>query len=494
STPIHPFPLSELASQAGSNLARNMVALGATARLFRLPLDPFLKEVERRFQSKGERIVHINCEAARLGYDAMAQHADNLAQTLAVPQDARDGSVSSTMLLATGNEAIAYGALVGGCRFFSGYPITPATPILEWLAKRLPEFGGTVVQAEDEIAALCMVIGAGYAGVRAMTATSGPGISLMTESFGLAAMTETPVVIVNVQRPGPSAGQPTKHEQSDIEHVVYAGHGDLSRIVLSPGTVSDCFEDAWRAFNLAERYQCPVFILLDQDLALRKQTIAPFPLNEVRIDRGRILDEEGLRRLEESGAVYERFALTPDSISPRVLPGTPGGVHIVSGDEHFPSGKIDVFDPKVRAQMAAKRVNKLKTVPDELRGCVIHGNPAAEAALVTIGSVTGVGMEACQILESRTGLSWKVVQLRLIHPFPARQFLEAVQNTRVIVVVDQNVGGQLKRLIFAQGLPLPHVTGVRKHDGEPYRPDELANDVQKELKEIGEGTGSKIPI
>lgn len=279
------LPLKSTASTIGSSIMRNMVVLGVIVRLAGLDREEVDRFIRRRFSFKGKQVAEENLRAFKAGYGLKDPRLKPF--TISVPE-AR--TKKGPRLFLSGNEAMAFGALVADCKVFAGYPITPATDIMEWLALRLPRFGGSVVQTEDEIVALCMVIGAQYAGVRAMTATSGPGNSLMTESLGLAGMTETPAVIVNVQRPGPSAGMPTKHEQSDIQHMVYASHGEFPRIVLSPGTVGECFRDMVAAFNLADWHQCPVIIASDQDLALRKQTIDPVELDpeNVEIDRGKL--------------------------------------------------------------------------------------------------------------------------------------------------------------------------------------------------------------
>ncbi|WDM00153.1 2-oxoacid:acceptor oxidoreductase family protein [Alicyclobacillus cycloheptanicus] len=339
------FPVTGLAQETGSRLAKNMIVLGATCWLTGIPIDVVADEVTKLFSAKGPKVMETNLRAVELGFQRISSYVDLDRRRVAIPaRQNSDANATNTMLM-TGNDAISPGALVGGCRFFAGYPITPATPVLEWMAKHLPKFGGHVVQTEDEIAALCMVIGDNYAGIRGMTATSGPGISLMTESFGLAGMTETPVVVVDVQRPGPSAGQPTKHEQGDIHHVVYAGHGDIPGIVITPGTVQDCFHNGWMAFNLADRFQCPVFVLYDQDLSLRKQTIPPITLGDVYIDRGEVLGELQVSSLGES---YHRYRDTPSGISPRAWPGVRGGIHVTSGDEHRFDGTIDVLDRSTR--------------------------------------------------------------------------------------------------------------------------------------------------
>jgi 2-oxoglutarate ferredoxin oxidoreductase subunit alpha len=448
------LPLKSTARSVGAPVMRNMVALGAVTRLAGLDGKRAAGIIRARFAAKGERVAEENRRAFEAGY---RMHEPRMKPFL--PRMSEAGAKEKDRLFLSGNEAMAFGALAADCKLFAGYPITPATDIMEWLAVRLPRFGGDVVQTEDEIAALCMVIGAQYAGVRAMTATSGPGISLMTEALGLSGMTETPAVIVNVQRPGPSAGMPTKHEQGDIQHMIFASHGEFSRIVLAPGTIGECFRDIVAAFHLADRHQCPVLVASDQDLALRKQTIDPSELDpeNIAIDRG---------KLAAPGDGFRRYACTDDGISPRAFPGQEGMLFLASGDEHDEEGKIDVEIPEVRRRMVEKRMRKIRRVESEsLRW---YGNPAAHRVLVGCGSVTGVALEVL-----RRAPDWKFVQIRRLWPFPAREVEAALRGAERVAVAEHNEGGQLARLIRSE-LPIhERLRSIRKYDGTPFKPREL---------------------
>ncbi len=257
-----------------------------------------------------------------------------------------------------GNDAIALGAIAAGARLMAAYPITPSSEIMEYLIKSLPDFGGTVVQTEDEIAAISMVIGANFGGVRALTASAGPGLSLMTEAIGLSGMTETPAVIVDTQRGGPSTGLPTKQEQSDINAMIYGTHGEIPKIVIAPSTVEECFYDTIQAFNLADRYQCPVILLSDLALSLGKQTVEPLDYDRIQIDRGELVtDSEELKELENS-ELFKRYELTEEGISPRVLPGVKNGLHHVTGVEHDETGRPSELALN-RKKMMEKRLRKL---------------------------------------------------------------------------------------------------------------------------------------
>ncbi|MDQ6824110.1 MAG: 2-oxoacid:acceptor oxidoreductase subunit alpha, partial [Candidatus Eremiobacteraeota bacterium] len=326
---FYEVPLGKIAKeQLGLELVRNTISLGVLGEI--VGMDPAIVRqlVTQQYERKGEKVVAQNIGAVEAGEQFVRQ---NFSRSSGYTLQARaDGD----RVLMMGNDAIGYGALVAGCRFMAGYPITPATDILEWMAKYGPEHGVLVVQAEDELAAINMVVGASYAGARAMTATSGPGQALMTEAIGLAGVVETPIVIVECARAGPSTGMPTKTEQSNLNHLIFSGHGEIPKVVLAPGTVEDSFYIAVDAFNLAERYQLPVFILTEQALCQSKEAIPRIKLDGVRVDRGK------LQRDPVVFGEYKRFAFTDDGVSPRVIPGVEGGMHLEPGSEHNDAGVI----------------------------------------------------------------------------------------------------------------------------------------------------------
>jgi len=330
---FHRFPLKILARKNFKNeIFKNMIALGALCYILdlnfriveRIIIDAFMKR-------KGKDIVRMNIDALNLGCEQAL---------LTVEKSERHKLVKKKnkgKMFISGDEAIAVGALAAGCRFFAAYPICPATEIWQWLALHFPQFNGIVVQTEDELAAINMALGASYAGTRAMTSTSGPGGSLMMESYGLSGMAEIPIVIVDVQRVGPSTGMPTKTEQSDLNQWIYGSHGEFPRIILSPGTVEECFEFTTKAFNLAEKYQVPVVILTEQDFGQNYRTVKKFDLSKINIDRGKLLSEEDLKKIKH----YKRYAFTANGISPRALPSMKNGIHMVEGNEHDESGQRD---------------------------------------------------------------------------------------------------------------------------------------------------------
>ncbi len=473
-----PMPLTKLAAETGDAIMKNIVALGASARLLGLDAGALREAVRRKFEDKSRQVQDRNTAAVDAGWRYAEAHlSDATRSTGGADAPALRPGTGPFRYLLSGNDAIALGALAAGCRLYASYPITPASEILEWMAAHLPAVGGAAIQTEDEIAALGIVLGAGYAGVRAMTATSGPGLSLMTETLGLSGMAEIPAVIVAAQRPGPSAGMPTRHEQSDLLHMVYASHGEFPRIVLTPGTLEECFLDAAAAFTLAEQYQCPVIVAVDQDLVLKKRTIPALPLDAVRIDRGaRVSDADALA---QAGA-YRRYALTPSGISPRAIPGQPGILFLSSGDAHDDRGVIDVEDPAVRRAMVEKRLRKTRDVWSHLAGTRVEGE--GDLLVVSLGSPCGPVREALRRLGG-DGIRARFLQIRVLWPFPAHEVGPEIARAQRVAVVEHNATGHVDTLIRA------HVGGhgklhpIRKYDGLPFTPGE----VESRLRALANG-------
>jgi 2-oxoglutarate ferredoxin oxidoreductase subunit alpha len=459
------LPLTQIAKDLGSVLMRNMVAVGASAALLNLPLEPFQQYVAKRFGSKGDAVIKPNQEAVARGFDQVRE-------TMGDRLDIRLGEPTpGDRVVVSGNDALALGALAGGCRVMAAYPITPASDVMEALIKWLPQVGGVVVQAEDEIAAITMAIGAGFAGARAMTATSGPGFSLMQEALGLASMTETPVVIADIQRSGPSTGMPTKQEQSDLLQMVHGGHGESPRIVLAPSSIPEIFEDGADAFNLAERYQCPVLIASDLSLGLWRQSVerSALDLGQVHIDRGPIMEPAALEAMGRD--VFLRYQITDSGISPRTLPGMKFGQYLATGAEHAETGKVSE-DPQNRVRMMEKRFRKLQ---DFDREPLRHEGPLdGDLVLVAIGSTVGICREAAGLLAEqgmRVGLVWP----RVLAPFPTSALADAVAKARRVLVVEQNATGQLLQLMHTYGVGHDGRFGsFLKFNGVPFTPQEIA--------------------
>jgi 2-oxoglutarate ferredoxin oxidoreductase subunit alpha len=462
------IPLAKMAKgDLGLELVRNTISLGVLGKL--IGMDPSIvrDEVAGVYRRKGDKVVDLNLRAIEAGERYVAENfADRPSGygLAALPDRGR--------LIMMGNDAIGYGALVAGCRFMAGYPITPATDVLEWMAKYAPKFGGVVVQAEDELAAINMVIGAAFAGVRAMTATSGPGQALMTEAIGLAGVLEIPVVVVECARAGPSTGMPTKTEQSNLNHLIFSGHGEIPRVVLAPGTVEDSFYITVDAFNLAEKFQVPVFILSEQALCQSKTTLPPLDLRRVGVDRGKLIKDG-----EVVFGEYKRYEFTDDGVSPRVIPGVPGGMHLQAGSEHNDAGVITEGATN-RRRMMEKRMGKLESMRDDLPKALVHGDRDARVAIIGYGSNRGP-IDESQDRLAASGLPTRFLELRTLWPFPEDDVRAFIEDADHVFIVENNYTGQLERLIRYVVGPLPKMHGVRKFDGRPFRPFEIIEPIER---------------
>ncbi|CAH1197740.1 2-oxoglutarate oxidoreductase subunit KorA [Paenibacillus plantiphilus] len=467
---LFPVPITTIAEELGTSLMKNMVASGASWALLGLPLDVFNKAVEEEFGRKGAAIVEKNVEAVKRGADFVLELAGGPIEELQL--DAADGKQKLFMI---GNEGIGLGAVAGGCRLMSAYPITPASEIMEYLIKKLPPLGGTVVQTEDEIAAVTMAIGANYAGVRTMTASAGPGLALMMEAIGLAGMTETPLVIVNTQRGGPSTGLPTKQEQSDLNAMVYGTHGEIPKIVIAPASIEDCFYDTIEAFNLAEQYQVPVIIMTDLQLSLGKQSCEALELDKIAINRGKLVRE--LPELE-THQLFKRYELTEDGVSPRVIPGDKGGLHHVTGVEHDETGRPSENSLN-RLKMMDKRLTKLNgmLIRDAVRADAPHA--AADILIIGMGSTGGTIDEARTRLE-KDGLKTNHITIRQIHPFPTDLVKSYMDSAKKVVVLENNATAQLASQVKLYVGQAEKISSVLKYDGNPFLPSE----VYKACKEL----------
>ena len=469
-------PLTEMAVQAGNAKMRNVVAVGLTAALLGQDSAGWQAPLQEAFEAKAGEVNEQNSRAFQAGWAYGKTLAAERASLLQLP--AGDGIRRDYL---TGNEAIAHGALAAGVRFMSAYPITPASEIMEIMVKALPERGGFMIQTEDEIAACMMAIGANYAGTRAFTATSGPGFSLMVESIGLAAMTETPLVVIDVQRGGPSTGLPSKHEQSDIAAACYATHGDAAKIVMVLDSAATAAQDTMEAFNLADEYQCPVILLSDMQLSSANQTLELMQVGAELIKRGKLIKAGELPELPKN-QYYKRYQVTADGISPRVLPGTQNGIHHVTGLEHDETGRPAEATANRIAQ-AEKRQRKLTTVVERFSEPVRVETPNAQAQLllITIGGATGAVTEAATRLR-QDGITVNQAQIRLLQPFPSSLLQSLMDAAMQIVVVEHNATAQLASLIQAHCRHPRPICSVLKYDGNPFRPAEIIARCREVLK------------
>ena len=461
-------PLKSLAEDAGGAIMRNVVALGAACAVSGFPIENLNSALEKRFGDKGSAIVENNMAAARKGRDYVRDEYDH---EFGYDLECTD----EDYVLLNGDEAIGMGALAAGCKFYAGYPITPATDVMEYLTGRIDQFGGKVVQAEDELAAINLALGAARAGARSMTATSGPGIDLMTETFGLVGTSETPLVICDVMRAGPSTGMPTKQEQGDLDMLLYGGHGEIDRFAVAPTNVKECFWKTVEAFNLAEKYQIPVFLVADLSLAVTEQTFPPeaFDMDAVEIERGNVVEGEELDAwLDEQGRFQPHFP-TADGISPRAFPGTDGGAHMTTGLEHDALGRR-TEDTEVRVEQVDKRDRKVETAREqESWDAREFGDPDAETLVVSWGSNEGPIREAMEFLAAED------IDIRFIsvpYLFPRPDLSDAVEAAETTVVVECNARGQFADLLERD--VLERVERINKYTGVRFKADELADEIR----------------
>ncbi|MCL5283576.1 MAG: 2-oxoacid:acceptor oxidoreductase subunit alpha [Armatimonadetes bacterium] len=450
---------------------KNIVGLGALMRLISAPLEPAEQYIRDLFGRKGEPIVRMNINALHVG----AQHIEDQIGAKRTPH-VYPVPVERERLTINGNQMLAIGALAAGCRFYAGYPITPASDIMEFLAKEMPKFGGELIQAEDEIAALGMCLGASFAGKKAMTATSGPGLSLMVEQINLGGQAEIPVVIADIQRGGASTGMPTKTSQGDLNLAVYGVHNESPRIVIAASSVEDCFWTSVDAFNLAEKYQCPVILLSDQALATRKCTIPMPELDKVRL-------EDRLKPTsEELSNGFRRFEITETGVSPMSIPGMAGGAYVSTGIEHDELSNPG-YDPDLAQRMKAKRFLKLETLAKSegasyYRLWGVKGH--AKVGIIAFGSTEGVLRESTERAREE---GYKVAHLhcRLINPLPVEAIKEFAARCDKILIPELNWSGQFGHWVRAN--TNIEYRAFAKDVGLPFAPNEIYNQIIELLAE-----------
>jgi 2-oxoglutarate/2-oxoacid ferredoxin oxidoreductase subunit alpha len=453
-------PMEEMAMKAaGTEKAKNNVILGLLAGWLGLEPESILGGIRKSFARKGEAVLQGNERAFAAGLEYAGQHPIGQHFRLDRPLQ-----VTNQRVISDGNELCAKAAIEAGCKFFGGYPITPATEIMQHLQRDIWAHGGCVLQAEDEIAGIAAALGASFAGKKAMTATSGPGLSLKTEVLGLASVTELPLVCVNVQRGGPSTGMPTKREQADLFAAVFSAHGDSVRPVLAPVSVADTFAMTVEAFNLAEQYQTPVILLSDQELAQRKEIVDPVDVTQLRL----------VERREPTTAElvnYTRFRLTKTGVSPLSHPGMKGGNYLAAGIEHDERG-APTAKGELHALMNDKRLAKFNPLKKRRDLFVTEGDADAALAVIAWGSVAGIALEGVRKARAE-GLEVKLLVPKLLYPIAEDLFAEFFASVRRCVVVEQSHQGQLHRLIRMWVNVPPQFTAFAKSGANPITPDEI---------------------
>lgn len=466
-------PLKKFAGETGGEIMRNTVAIGATLALVKLPLEIMENIVKEVFSHKPQ-VVEANIKAIELGYNFVK---DNFKADFKIRLTARK---NGQRLLIGGNEAIGLGALAAGLNFFSAYPMTPSTSLMLYIAGKAVEEGVVFKHAEDEISVINMALGAAHVGARAMCGTSGGGFALMSEALGLAGVSETPIVLVNVQRPGPATGMPTWTEQGDLRFVLHTAQGEFPRVVLAPGDLEECFYQTAEAFNLAEKYQLPVIILSDKFLGEGTGTTPVFDDKKIRIDRGKLLKDGKIPK------DYRRYKVSSDGVSERALPGTPGAIFSADSYEHDEYG-FSSETAADRVSQVDKRARKLAAAARELGGANLYGPAKARLTLVGWGSVKGPVLDALELLPKPLANKVNFLHLNTLWPFPAAAVKAALAasgifgNNKKILLVENNSTAQLGGLIR-------QMTGIDikdkflKYDGRPFSPEEIAEKIIKTYK------------
>ncbi len=461
------LPMAELGEKhGGKKVMGNTVATGAVWQIMGGVPEILENTLKKLFQSKGSEIAESNIKAARAGADYAAENFSGRCKcNLGKP-------VAREQMVLTGNDSLALGALAAGCRFVSSYPMTPVSGAIQYIARQAKYLPLAFEQAEDEISAINMSIGAAYVGMRSMVATSGSGFSLMVEGLSLAGTTETPIVILLGQRPGPATGMATRTEQGELLFSLHSGNGEFPRAILAPSTVEDAFWTTVHAFNLAEKYQTPVFILSDQHLADSYLAVKPFDLNAVAIERGDILSVAELNKMPE----YKRYQITESGISPRAFPGQSKHCVVTSGNEHAESG-YSTEEPSIRKQMVEKRLRKFKILAKDTLPPVQHGADNPETILLTWGSSYGACRETVD-RANQQGEKMKVVCLKQLWPLPKEPLLESINRASRVITVEMNATGQLGRLLRTEtGVQPDHA--VLKYDGRPMNSSYVFEQLEK---------------
>lgn len=471
-----PLPVPELTAPLGKlpPVMQNTAALGALLHLIGWEVAGAAEILFDTFRKKGQEVIDQNGGVLRAGYDYAARKVPALGYRWSFSRKRRP--------VVTGNLMTALGAVAAGCKFYSAYPMSPASSILHWLAAHSETCGVLVKQAEDELAVVNLAIGAGHAGVRAMCATSGGGFALMSEAIGMAGMIETPVVIVNVQRGGPSTGLPTKSEQGDLNQAVGASQGDFPRVIIAPRDATDCFHTSVEAFNLAETFQLPVIVLSDLLLGEHRSTVDPEALSsDVPIERGQWVD--ALRPEDRDNGGYKRYALTPSGISPRARPGREGMIHVSGTDDHDEKGILisdEHTNPAIRRKMHEKRMRKMEGVRARLQPPALEGPAEAQVTLIGWGSNWSVIHEAAARL-TEEGVKTNQLHFKYLHPFHGAEATAILERCRRTIVVESNFTGQFARHLRAEsGFSVDHV--LTRYDGEPFEPAYITRRVRAFLE------------
>jgi 2-oxoglutarate/2-oxoacid ferredoxin oxidoreductase subunit alpha len=470
------LPVSRLADITRNKIAQNTVAIGAALNMMGIGFEALENVLREQFKKKGEAVVAENVGVARAGYDYASSNFRPFPNPLPMTEN--------RCAILSGNIAMAMGGAAAGVKFYCAYPMSPATGVLHWMAAHARKAGIMVRQVEDEIGVINMTIGAAHAGVRSMCATSGGGFALMSEGLGMSAMIETPVVVIDCQRAGPSTGVPTKTEQGDLWQMLGAAFGDYPRVIAAPLDIGDCFQIIPEIFNIVDRFQCPGIVLCDLLLSEGRLSVDPKDLDfSPPIDRGELITRaNGVPSEAAANGAYKRYRITESGISPRAIPGVPGHVHTVATDEHQEDGVLisDEFtNPIKRRAMMEKRMRKVGGIEAAILPPALLGPRNADVTLIGWGSTKGVIGEACEIL-SEQGISANQLQIRWLVPLHGEAILDLLKGSRHTIIVENNYSGQFARYLRSETSFVPN-SYIRKYDGEPFMPHHIVEAVKEQL-------------
>jgi len=470
-----PLPVSKLADITRNKVAQNTLAVGAGLSMMGIGFQALGEVLAEQFKKKGEAVVAENVGIAHAGYDYATSNFKPFSWPLPMTEN--------RYAVLSGNTAMAMGGAAAGVKFYCAYPMSPSTGVLHWMAAHARKAGIMVRQVEDEIGVVNMAIGAAHAGVRAMCATSGGGFALMSEGLGMSAMMETPVVVIDCQRAGPSTGVPTKTEQGDLWQMLGAAFGDYPRVIAAPLDIGDCFKIIPEMFNLVDKYQCPGIVLCDLLLSEGRLSVEAKDLDfNVAIDRGELITTNGAASGGGTDGTYKRYQITESGISPRAIPGVPGHTHTAATDEHDEDGVLisDEFtNPIKRRAMMEKRMRKVIGIEAAVPAPELSGPRDGDVTLIGWGSTKGVIEEACEIL-SEQGISANQLQIRWLVPLHGEAILDILKDARHTIIVENNYSGQFARYLRSETSYVPS-GHIRKYDGEPFMPHHIVEAVKEQL-------------
>ena len=472
-----PLPVSKLADISRNKVAQNTLAIGAGLSMMGIGFQALETMLGEQFKKKGDAVVAENVSLARTGYEYGTRNFK--------PFDTPLPMTDNRYAVPSGNMALAMGGVAAGVKFYCAYPMSPSTGVLHWMATHARKAGVMVRQVEDEIGVVNMAIGAAHAGVRAMCATSGGGFALMSEGLGMSAMMETPVVVIDCQRAGPSTGVPTKTEQGDLWQMLGAAFGDYPRVIGAPLDIGDCFTMIPEIFNVAERFQVPGIVLCDLLLSEGRLSVDPKEMNfNPPIDRGELIaNGNGTHGSNGTNGNYKRYKITESGVSPRAVPGTPGHIHTAATDEHDEDGVLisDEFtNPTKRRAMMEKRMRKQAGIDASVPPPQLQGPREAEVTLIGWGSTQGVIAEACDLLNEQ-GISANQLQIRWLVPLHGEAIVNILKTSRHTILVENNYSGQFARYLRSETSFVPD-GHIRKYDGEPFMPHHIVDAVKEQLK------------